>query len=94
MAGHTEAGGREMRALLLWLVLCAASGQAARLLAVLPTNTRSHYAMYGRIIEALAGRDHHLTVITHFPMVSILVFCNQLAVGKLLNYIEQTNIQM
>ncbi|KAI8425195.1 hypothetical protein MSG28_007019 [Choristoneura fumiferana] len=57
-----------MRALLLWVVLCAAGCQAARLLAVLPTNTRSHYAMYGRIIEALAQREHQLTVITHFPM--------------------------
>lgn len=65
-----------MRALLLWLLLCAAGCQAARLLAVLPTNTRSHYAMYGRIIEALAHRGHQLTVITHFPMVSILEFFN------------------
>ncbi|XP_063367359.1 UDP-glucosyltransferase 2-like [Cydia amplana] len=58
-----------MRVWVVWLVLwCATAGQAARLLAVLPTNTRSHYAMYGKLIEALAERQHHLTVITHFPM--------------------------
>ncbi|XP_028178354.1 UDP-glycosyltransferase UGT5-like [Ostrinia nubilalis] len=54
----------------LWLTLCAvaAAAQAARLLVVLPTNTRSHYAMYGRLVEALAKKNHHLTVISHFPM--------------------------
>ncbi|XP_072930001.1 UDP-glycosyltransferase UGT5-like [Epargyreus clarus] len=58
-----------MRARALWVVLlCAAAAHAARILAVLPTNTKSHHAMYGRIIEALAKRDHHLTIITHFPM--------------------------
>ncbi|CAK1583491.1 unnamed protein product [Parnassius mnemosyne] len=56
-----------MQARLLWLVaLCAAAAHAARILAVLPTNTRSHYAMYGRLIEALAKRQHHVTVLTHF----------------------------
>ncbi|XP_045776628.1 UDP-glucosyltransferase 2-like isoform X1 [Maniola jurtina] len=54
---------------LLWLVLgWLAAADAARILAVLPTNTKSHYAMYGRLIDALAKKEHHLTVITHFPM--------------------------
>ncbi|XP_034834101.1 UDP-glucosyltransferase 2-like [Maniola hyperantus] len=54
---------------LLWLVLgWLAAADAARILAVLPTNTKSHYAMYGRLIDALAKKQHHLTVITHFPM--------------------------
>lgn len=67
---QTESSSREMRARLLCLVfLLAASARAARLLAVLPTNTKSHHAMYGRLLEALAWRDHQLTVITHFPMV-------------------------
>ncbi|KPJ18103.1 Ecdysteroid UDP-glucosyltransferase [Papilio machaon] len=57
----------QARSLWLMVVLCAAA-HAARLLAVLPTNTRSHYAMYGRLIEALAKRQHHITVLTHFPM--------------------------
>ncbi|XP_068619144.1 UDP-glycosyltransferase UGT5-like [Battus philenor] len=58
-----------MQARLLWLVaFCVAAAHAARLLAVLPTNTRSHYAMYGRLIEALAKRQHHITVLSHFPM--------------------------
>ncbi|VVD04657.1 unnamed protein product [Leptidea sinapis] len=39
----------------------------ARILAVLPTNTKSHYAMYGTILDALVQRHHNLTVITHFP---------------------------
>ncbi|KAM3962556.1 UDP-glycosyltransferase UGT47A1 [Aphomia sociella] len=53
----------------LWLVLmCAAVGHGARLLVVLPTNTRSHYAMYGKLVEELARRQHQLTVITHFLM--------------------------
>ncbi|XP_013139240.1 PREDICTED: UDP-glucuronosyltransferase 2C1-like [Papilio polytes] len=66
---QSAADGSEMQARSLWLlvVLCAAA-HAARLLAVLPTNTRSHYAMYGRLIEALAKRQHHITVLTHFPM--------------------------
>ncbi|XP_026314878.1 UDP-glucuronosyltransferase 1-1-like [Hyposmocoma kahamanoa] len=53
-----------------WLVLtCVAThAYAARLLAVLPTNTRSHYVMYGRLVEALARKHHQLTVISHFPM--------------------------
>ncbi|XP_013192144.2 UDP-glucosyltransferase 2 [Amyelois transitella] len=50
------------------VLLCAVAGHAARLLAVLPTNTRSHYAMYGRLVEALARKQHQLTVISHFPM--------------------------
>ncbi|CAG9789204.1 unnamed protein product [Diatraea saccharalis] len=45
-----------------------AAAQAARILVVLPTNTRSHYAMYGKLVEALTKRRHHLTVISHFPM--------------------------
>ncbi|XP_049877469.1 UDP-glucosyltransferase 2-like [Pectinophora gossypiella] len=57
-----------MQARLLWLVLCCAAAEAARLLVVLPTNTRSHYVMYGRLVEALARKQHHLTVISHFPM--------------------------
>ncbi|KAH9636654.1 hypothetical protein HF086_003472 [Spodoptera exigua] len=58
-----------MRPRLLWLVLAwAVSAEAARLLAVLPTNTKSHYAMYGRLLEALAKKDHHLTIVSHFPM--------------------------
>ncbi|CAH0728438.1 unnamed protein product, partial [Brenthis ino] len=58
-----------MSARLLWLVLtCATAVHAARILAVLPTNTKSHYAMYGRILDALARKNHYLTVITHFPM--------------------------
>lgn len=72
---HTETGGSEMqaRASYWWLVLmCVATyAHAARLLAVLPTNTRSHYVMYGRLVEALAKKHHHLTVISHFPMVRI-----------------------
>ncbi|CAH2045632.1 unnamed protein product, partial [Iphiclides podalirius] len=58
-----------MQARLLWLVaVCVTAAHAARILAVLPTNTRSHYAMYGRLIEALAKRQHHITVMTHFTM--------------------------
>ncbi|XP_038206836.1 UDP-glucosyltransferase 2-like [Zerene cesonia] len=56
-----------MQRVLCTVLLCAAAVHAARILAVLPTNTKSHYAMYGRIIDALVKRDHHLTVITHFP---------------------------
>lgn len=60
-----------MRAWQLLVVVAAlAAADAARLLAVLPTNTRSHYAMYGRLIDALAKRQHNITVITHFSMVS------------------------
>lgn len=61
-----------MRLLLLcfWMAVWSAKVDAARVLAVLPTNTRSHYAMYGRLLEALARRQHHITVISHFPMVS------------------------
>lgn len=74
-ASHTETDGSEMQARVncWWLVLmCVATyAHAARLLAVLPTNTRSHYVMYGRLIEALARKHHHLTVISHFPMVRI-----------------------
>lgn len=74
-ASHTETGSSEMQARVncWWLVLmCVASyAHAARLLAVLPTNTRSHYAMYGRLVEALARKHHQLTVISHFPMVCI-----------------------
>lgn len=57
---------------MLWSAVAAA--HAARLLVVLPTNTRSHYAMYGRLVEALARKNHQLTVISHFPMVSIFLF--------------------
>lgn len=58
-----------MRLLVLWVIAwLAAEGQSARILAVLPTNTRSHYAMYGRLLEALAGRQHQLTIVSHFPM--------------------------
>ncbi|XP_052756686.1 UDP-glucosyltransferase 2-like [Galleria mellonella] len=58
-----------MQAQLLWLVAtCVAASHAARLLAILPTNTRSHYAMYGKIVEELVRRQHQVTVITHFPM--------------------------
>ncbi|XP_047537223.1 UDP-glucosyltransferase 2-like [Vanessa atalanta] len=58
-----------MSARMLWLVLvCASVAHAARILAVLPTNTKSHYAMYGRLIDALARKNHQLTVITHFTM--------------------------
>ncbi|CAH2094518.1 unnamed protein product [Euphydryas editha] len=58
-----------MNARMLWLLLaCASIAHAARILAVLPTNTKSHYAMYGRLIDALARRNHTLTVITHFTM--------------------------
>ncbi|CAG4931882.1 unnamed protein product [Parnassius apollo] len=64
---QSSTDGSEMQARLLYVVaLCAAAAHAARLLAVLPTNTRSHYAMYGRLIEALAKRQHHVTVMTHF----------------------------
>lgn len=73
-ASHTETGGSEMQARVncWWLVLCVATyAHAARLLAVLPTNTRSHYVMYGRLVEALARKHHQLTVISHFPMVRI-----------------------
>lgn len=73
---QTGPGSREMQARLLWLVwlLCiAAAADAARLLAVLPTNTKSHYAMYGKLVEALVRRQHHLTVISHFPMVCIFI---------------------
>ncbi|XP_053614115.1 UDP-glucosyltransferase 2-like [Plodia interpunctella] len=52
------------------VLMCAVAGHAARILAVLPTNTRSHYAMYGRLVDALASKQHHLTVISHFPMKS------------------------
>ncbi|XP_075982852.1 UDP-glucosyltransferase 2-like [Anticarsia gemmatalis] len=58
-----------MQARLLGLVLLWAAGaHAARLLAVLPTNTKSHHVMYGRILDALAKKNHDLTIITHFPM--------------------------
>lgn len=74
-ASHTETDGSEMQARVncWWLVLmCVATyTHAARLLAVLPTNTRSHYVMYGRLVEALARKHHQLTVISHFPMVRI-----------------------
>ncbi|CAK1552262.1 unnamed protein product [Leptosia nina] len=50
--------------LVLW---CASAAYSARILAVLPTNTKSHHAMYGRIIDALVARQHQLTVISHFP---------------------------
>lgn len=74
-ASHTETDGSEMQARVKywWLVLtCVAThAYAARLLAVLPTNTRSHYVMYGRLVEALARKHHQLTVISHFPMVRI-----------------------
>ncbi|KAG7298068.1 hypothetical protein JYU34_018838 [Plutella xylostella] len=50
------------------LLVLVAAADAARLLVVLPTNTRSHHAMYGRLIAALADRQHNITVITHFPM--------------------------
>lgn len=64
-----------MQARLLSVVLWwTAVAQAARLLAVLPTNTKSHYVMYGRILEALAKKGHDLTVITHFPMVRTYYF--------------------
>ncbi|XP_022114873.2 UDP-glucosyltransferase 2 [Pieris rapae] len=53
--------------LLLLVVWCVSAAHTARILAVLPTNTKSHYAMYGRIIDALVSRQHHLTVISHFP---------------------------
>ncbi|XP_030034070.2 UDP-glucosyltransferase 2 [Manduca sexta] len=56
---------------LVWLVLCVAcvgAADGARILAVLPTNTKSHYAMYGRLIQALANKQHQLTVVSHFPM--------------------------
>ncbi|XP_032521446.2 UDP-glucosyltransferase 2-like [Danaus plexippus] len=53
---------------LLCLALCCATVHAASILAVLPTNTKSHYAMYGRLIEALAINGHNITVITHFAM--------------------------
>ncbi|XP_045502581.1 UDP-glucosyltransferase 2-like isoform X2 [Colias croceus] len=56
-----------MQRVLCTVLLCAAAVHAARILAVLPTNTKSHYAMYGRIIDALVKREHHLTVISHFP---------------------------
>nr|QBK47179.1 UDP-glycosyltransferase UGT47A7 [Chilo suppressalis] len=54
----------------LWVALFSvlAAAQAARILVVLPTNTRSHYAMYGKLVEALTKKRHHLTVISHFPM--------------------------
>ncbi|XP_026734656.1 UDP-glucuronosyltransferase 1-7C-like [Trichoplusia ni] len=71
-----------MRARLLCLVfLLAASARAARLLAVLPTNTKSHHAMYGRLLEALAWRDHQLTVITHFPMKNPLPNVQQISLA-------------
>nr|AEW43142.1 UDP-glycosyltransferase UGT47A2 [Helicoverpa armigera] len=54
--------------MVITLLLWAVAARAARLLAVLPTNTKSHHAMYGRLLEALARRDHQLTVVTHFPM--------------------------
>ncbi|CAH2228351.1 jg18169, partial [Pararge aegeria aegeria] len=60
--------GRGMQAVHWLLVLCVAAAESARILTVLPTNTKSHYAMYGRLIDALAKRDHHLTVISHFTM--------------------------
>ncbi|XP_041969125.1 UDP-glucosyltransferase 2-like [Aricia agestis] len=50
------------------LAVCVCAAHAANILAVFPTNTRSHYAMYGRLVNALAKREHNLTVITHFPM--------------------------
>lgn len=68
-----------MQARLLWVVVwctmaLAQETRAARLLAVLPTNTRSHYVMYGRLIDALAKKNHQLTIISHFPMVRTNLF--------------------
>ncbi|XP_023939995.2 UDP-glucosyltransferase 2-like [Bicyclus anynana] len=58
-----------MHALGILLVVAAVGAvDCARILVVLPTNTKSHYAMYGRLVHALANRDHQLTVITHFTM--------------------------
>ncbi|CAB3246117.1 unnamed protein product [Arctia plantaginis] len=71
-----------MQARLLSVVLCwTAVSQAARLLAVLPTNTKSHYVMYGRILEALAKKGHELTVITHFPMKKPLPNVREISVA-------------
>ena len=71
-ASQSVSSNSGMSSLVLWLVLaCAAAARAANILAVLPTNTKSHYAMYGRLIDALARKNHQLTVITHFTMVRI-----------------------
>ncbi|NP_001243973.1 UDP-glycosyltransferase UGT47A1 precursor [Bombyx mori] len=64
-----------------WLLWLATVARAARLLVVLPTNTKSHYAMYSRLIEALAKRDHQLTVITHFPVDAPQPNINQISLA-------------
>lgn len=51
----------------LVLTLLARSGDSARILALLPYNARSHYVVMEPLLQALADRNHHLTVVSSFP---------------------------
>lgn len=51
------------------MLMADESVQAARILGIFPTNTHSHYVMYGSLMREMARRGHHVTVVNHFPMV-------------------------
>lgn len=51
----------------LALALLVGSLDSARILALLPYNARSHFVVMEPLLQALADRGHHLTVVSSFP---------------------------
>lgn len=54
----------------LVLLLLLSPGDSSRILAVLPTASRSHFAVFQPLLLALASRSHDLTVISSFPLAA------------------------
>lgn len=50
------------------LLLLLSPGDSSRILAVLPTPSRSHFVVFQPLLLALASRGHDLTVISSFPL--------------------------
>lgn len=53
---------------------CFVAVESANILAIFPSNTHSHYVMYGSLMREMAKRGHQITVVSHFPAVSIFFF--------------------
>lgn len=51
----------------LLLVLVVSSTDAARILGILPYGSRSHNAVFQKLMDGLHDRGHELTVVSYFP---------------------------
>ena len=61
---------------LVFIVLCTSSTECARILYSAPFGSKSHQNSYVAVIQALAERDHHVTLITNYAVEKLRPLAN------------------